>query len=121
MRNVYSVKLFCKEDPSLIQNYEKTINSDESWAIHHRFEMSKNLTATQLDNMNMYYDRPASELIYLPKKIHDKMHWYHKYFFKDPLQRNSKAWYFNCVKAQDFLDMLKNEYNYDIEKEIYDC
>lgn len=79
-----SYEVLCSEDPSLIENYYKAIDDQEqTWIIHHRLEIDKNLTAKQLKKQNLYYNRPASELIYLTSSEHIKLHWkYQKELYK---------------------------------------
>ena len=70
--NVYKI---CCEDISLIENYNKALSdTTQIWCCHHRLETDKNLSAKELISMNMYYDRPASELIFLSRKEHAKLH-----------------------------------------------
>ena len=70
------VKEFCNEDISLIENYDKAINSDEIWDCHHRLEIQgdNRFSRRQLIEMRLYYDRPASELIFLTHSEHAKLH-----------------------------------------------
>lgn len=71
-KNVY---LYCKDDISLIENYEKAFNDKyQSWHCHHRLETELNLTPKELIKMEMYFNRPASELIFLTKSDHRKIH-----------------------------------------------
>ena len=48
------------------------------WDIHHRRESDENgktlFTHKQLKEMNLYYNRPASELIFVTRSIHKKLH-----------------------------------------------
>lgn len=65
MINLRSVKAFCHEDPSIIENYSKAIEDDtQTWACHHRLETELNVSRTYLIEHDLYYDRPASELIF---------------------------------------------------------
>ena len=74
--NLKGIKSFCKEDISLIENYEKAIQSNEVWDCHHRLEIqgNKRYTRRQLIEMNLYYDRPACELIFLTHSEHTRLH-----------------------------------------------
>ena len=68
-------KLFCKEDPSLIENYEEAIkDKNETWHIHHKNEIILNKSRQELIDLNLYYNRPASELIFLKKVEHLTLH-----------------------------------------------
>lgn len=72
------VKQFCCEDISLIENYQKAINdSNETWHCHHRLEIQGDIrySRRQLIEMKLYYERPASELIFLTLVEHSRIHW----------------------------------------------
>ena len=67
------VKNFCNEDLSLIENYEKAIeDKEQTWDCHHR--KGTIVSKKELIEKNEYYNRPASELIFLPKKEHISLH-----------------------------------------------
>lgn len=68
------VKMFCCEDASLIENYEAAMNSSEMWVCHHRKETDEHLSRDQLKAMGLYYNRPASELIFLTHQEHARLH-----------------------------------------------
>ena len=66
---------YCNESPSLIENYNKAINDEKQiWEIHHRLEIELNLTAKELIKRNLYFNRPASELIFLTRSEHRRLH-----------------------------------------------
>lgn len=77
------MKKFCCENKDLIENYQlaKT-NNFKGWVIHHRLETHTSngerrlveLTRFELDALGMYYNRPASELIYLTRGQHNTIH-----------------------------------------------
>ena len=70
------VKQFCSEDISLIENYQEAINdTTQTWQCHHRLEIELNKSGNELINMNLYYNRPASELIFLTEKNHKSLHY----------------------------------------------
>ncbi len=72
-----NAKKFCCEDISLIENYDKAISDDSQvWHCHHRLEITEDgiLTPDDLKAKNMYFKRPASELIFLTKKEHEDLH-----------------------------------------------
>lgn len=70
-----SVKHFCSEDPHLIENYNDAINDKtQTWHCHHRLEIELDKSGNDLINMNLYYNRPASELIFLTKRDHMSLH-----------------------------------------------
>lgn len=69
------VYAYCKEDLSLIENYDKAINDKtQIWDCHHRLEIELNLSARELQRKHMYFDRPASELIFLTHSEHTILH-----------------------------------------------
>jgi hypothetical protein len=72
-------KHFCKDDYSLIENYEQAINDKtQYWDLHHRLELTLDgeyaHNVEDLIRMGMYYDRPYFELIYLPHSEHASLH-----------------------------------------------
>lgn len=80
------VKEYCCEDISLIQNYQKAIeDSTQTWHCHHRLEIydengkerSLQKSRDELMIENRYYNRPASELIFLTKSEHRSLHMKH--------------------------------------------
>lgn len=67
-------KSFCCEDISLIENYELAANSNKWWDCHHKNEIILNKSPKELIEMGLYYNRPASELIFLTHSEHMKIH-----------------------------------------------
>lgn len=69
---------FCRDDISKIENYHDAINSSEQYVLHHRLELTLDgefaHTAEDLQRLDMYYNRPYFELIFLPCTVHSKMH-----------------------------------------------
>ena len=64
---------FCKDDISLIENYEIAVNDQtQIWHCHHRRETI--YTREGLIEIGEYYHRPACELIFLTKTEHNKIH-----------------------------------------------
>ena len=79
MINKNNAKRFCSEDIALIENYHEAIADEERmWDIHHRRECDSEgrtlFTKKQLIEMNLYVKRPASELIFVTKSMHKKLH-----------------------------------------------
>ena len=73
MINFECAKIYCNEDISRIENYEKAVNdSTQTWDCHHRrgITTSKN----ELLEIGEYFHRPASELIFLTKAEHRSLH-----------------------------------------------
>ena len=79
MINTHMAQRYCSEDISLIENYHEAIADEErTWDIHHRRESDSEgrtlFTGKQLIEMGLYYKRPASELIFLTRSMHCKLH-----------------------------------------------
>jgi hypothetical protein len=63
----------------LIENYEEAINDkNTTWDLHHIRELTPDgdfaYSAKDLIRMNLYYQRPANELIFLRKSEHRSLH-----------------------------------------------
>lgn len=76
--NVYS---FCRDDIRLIENFDEAITDRKnSWICHHRLECEETpdgiryRTSESLKEANLYYDRPANELIFLKPSEHTSLH-----------------------------------------------
>ena len=64
---------YCKEDISLIENYEQAINDNtQKWHCHHRRESV--YTKKGLIEIGEYYHRPAIELIFMTEEEHKRFH-----------------------------------------------
>ena len=79
MINEKQAKKYCCEDISLIENYQEAVSDQKRmWDIHHRRECDDEgktlFTHKQLKEMNLYYNRPASELIFVTRSMHWKLH-----------------------------------------------
>lgn len=81
--NLKHLQKYCNEDISLVENYEEAVNDAANrWAIHHRLETHNSngerrlaaLSSAELVALDMYYNRPASELIFMKKSEHSKLH-----------------------------------------------
>ena len=75
-------KMLCKEDISLIENYDKAINdTTQLWHCHHREEVKvlpSGMTVLRsrqdlIDN-DRYYNCPANELVFLTPTEHKSLH-----------------------------------------------
>lgn len=78
-RKLTRVKSYCRDDISKIENYELAkADNFVGWECHHRNELTVNgefaHTAAELKQMNMYYNRPYFELIFLRRTEHCKLH-----------------------------------------------
>lgn len=76
------VKRYCKDDISLIENYEQAKNDDtQIWLCHHRDEV-KILpsgirvvrSVKELKENGRYFNCPANELIFLTLSEHSRLH-----------------------------------------------
>ena len=68
-----SVKKFCKDDISMIENDDKAIaDKTQTWQCHHRRETI--FSRKDLIEIGEYYNRPACELIFLTKSEHMRLH-----------------------------------------------
>lgn len=67
---------YCSEDLSKIENYDEAIKDDlKGWQIHHRLETRGfGYTKQELIALDLYYNRPALELIFLKQSDHRKLH-----------------------------------------------
>lgn len=74
------VKKYCCEDISLIENYKEAVNSNEIYDCHHRLEMDLKKTPKELQELNIYYNRPANELIFITHGDHSRLHQTNKKF-----------------------------------------
>ena len=82
MISIGSLKKFCKEDPSMIENYDKAITDNtQIWHCHHRDEirtlpsgMKVYRSKQELIENGRYYNCPANELIFLTKSEHSTLH-----------------------------------------------
>ena len=79
MINERMAKRYCK-DFTKIENYEKAIaDTTQTWQCHHRLELEItggvcDVTAKDLTDWGLYYDRPAEELIFLTHSEHRILH-----------------------------------------------
>lgn len=77
MISIKNIQRFCKEDPSLIENYDKAIaDTTHIWDCHHRLEIQGNEVHSmqELKESGLYYHRPACELIFLIHSEHSSLH-----------------------------------------------
>ena len=77
MINEKYAKKYCCEDISNIENYELAINDQtQTWDCHHRGEVLPcgRFSPNDLNKFGLYFNRPASELIFLTKAEHTCMH-----------------------------------------------
>ena len=81
MIKIRNVKTYCK-DYTKIENYEEAVQSKDVWDCHHRLETHNSdgekrpvdLAAAELKALDIYYNRPPEELIFLTKAEHTALH-----------------------------------------------
>lgn len=71
-----TIKNYCCEDISLIENYDIAISSAEQYECHHRGELLPcgKFSSDDLKKFGLYWSRPASELIFLSATEHRQLH-----------------------------------------------
>ena len=61
-------------DYTKIENYQEALKSPLKFDLHHRLEISEMQSASDLIAKNLYYNRPATELIFLERGEHQRLH-----------------------------------------------
>lgn len=83
MINLKSVLKYCCEDITKIENFNEAVNDEKHmWDCHHRLETHNEdgtlreefITKTELIEKDLYWKRPASELIFLGQYEHLSLH-----------------------------------------------
>lgn len=76
MINEEKARKYCREDITRIKNYAKALaDPTETWICHHiNGEQFTGFKAVDLIKMNMYYNRPASELMFVTHDEHRTIH-----------------------------------------------
>ena len=71
-------KSYCSEPLELVENYQQAkADNFAGWCIHHRLEIQADGTRVSVQELNypgLYYDRPASELIFMRFRDHSSLH-----------------------------------------------
>lgn len=70
-------KEYCSEPLENIENYRQAVEDAENqWDCHHRLEITPTGTrlGKELEAQGLYWNRPASELIFLPHIEHRRIH-----------------------------------------------
>ena len=90
MINENHAKSFCREDLSLIENYDKAIaDATQVWHCHHRRETI--FSRKDLKEIGEYYNRPACELIFLTPLEHIRLHQVGKHLSTETRKKLSEA------------------------------
>jgi hypothetical protein len=69
---IQRLKMYCREPIENIKGYKESIDSQDRYVCHHINELT--FTRAELIKMNMYYNRPASELVLLTVLEHVHLH-----------------------------------------------
>lgn len=69
---LHKLKKYCCEELNNIENYQNAINEPELYDLHHKLGLQH--TRKELLELNLYYNRHASELIFLTHSEHTKIH-----------------------------------------------
>lgn len=90
MIDIKRLKRYCKDDISLIENYDKAIaDKTQTWECHHRRETI--YSAKDLIEIGEYYKRPAIELILLTKAEHTSLHFKGRKQTKNQIQKRTNS------------------------------
>lgn len=90
-------KCYCR-NPELIENYDKAVaDTTQMWECHHRLETYTSdgerrlvdITMEELITLDMYYHRPAEELIFLTAEEHTSLHKKGKHHSEEALKKMS--------------------------------
>ena len=71
------LKNYCSEPIENIENYDKAIiDKEHTWDCHHRGEILPCgiFSPSDLKKFGLYWNRPASELMFIPHGEHKKLH-----------------------------------------------
>lgn len=83
-------KSYCRDDISLIENYDKAIaDTVQLWHCHHRRETI--FSKSGLIEIGEYYNRPACELIFMTPTEHFKLHKFGKHLSEETRKKMSEA------------------------------
>ena len=90
-----NTKKYCCEDISLIENYQQAkADNFAGWCIHHRLEIQPDgtrMSRQELKDKNLYYGRPASELIFMRFGEHTTLHWLGKHHSAEARKKMSES------------------------------
>lgn len=77
MINAEKLKAYCSEDISHIENYDQAVaDKVQTWQCHHKAEVLPcgRYSVDDLKKFNLYYSRPACELVLLTEFEHKSLH-----------------------------------------------
>ena len=70
-------KSYCSESLDKIEHYEEALADNfVGWCMHHRLEIQqdKRVSMQELKDKDLYYDRPANELVFMRWPEHNRLH-----------------------------------------------
>ena len=86
---------FCSEPLELVENYQQAkADNFAGWCIHHRLEIQQDGTRVpmqQLIDQNLYYGRPASELVFMKVGEHATLHHKDKVISEETRQKIAES------------------------------
>ena len=100
MISIEGVKKYCNGDITKIENYELAITDNtQTWECHHRLETHNSdgkkrlvyIQKKELIELDIYYNRPPEELIFLTSAEHSRLHHKCKTLSEETKQKISKA------------------------------
>ena len=77
MINLETVEQYCSEDITKIENYYIAVaDQTQTWICHHKLEFQNGHENSKkfLITNNLYYYRPANELVFMTKSEHNRLH-----------------------------------------------
>ena len=71
-------KKYCCEPLELVENYQQALAENfKGWCMHHRREIQPDgtrMSVQELIDQNLYFHRPASELVFMRREEHSFLH-----------------------------------------------
>ena len=90
MISTRTAKAYCRDDISLIENYDKAVSdTTQVWDCHHRRETI--YSVKELIEIGEYYNRPACELIFLTPTDHRRLHKLGKHLSEETRKKLSES------------------------------
>lgn len=75
MINELNAISYCKESIENIEGYSEAMaDKSKTWVCHHKNEIDLGMSSEELIRSHMYYERPASELIFMSPGEHTRIH-----------------------------------------------
>lgn len=88
-RTIEQAQKYCKDDIKEIEGYNKAITSDKRYCCHHKNGI--NVSQKELIEKGLYYNRPASELIFLSISEHIRLHNKGKHYTEETKKKMSNS------------------------------